>query len=89
MSKRVGLRHRCCKPVHGYKAHVATDEGVGLVRSVKVTTANIHDAAELAAVLPSDPGKVYCDSAFGGSRPTDAIRAKGGQPAVVGPGTRG
>ena len=38
--------HRRRKPVHGYKAHVATDEGAGLVRGVEVTTANVHDAAE-------------------------------------------
>ncbi|SDD96191.1 IS5 family transposase [Belnapia rosea] len=81
--------HRRRKPVHGYKAHVATDEGAGLVRGVEVTTANIHDAAELAAVLPSEPGRVYGDSAFGGSRSAEAIRAKGGQPAVVGTGTWG
>ncbi len=81
--------HRRRKPVHGYKAHVATDEGAGLVRGVEVTTANIHDAAKLAAVLPSEPGKVYGDSAFGGSRSAEAIRAKGGQPAVVETGTWG
>ncbi len=41
--------HRRRKPTHGYKAHVATDEGAGLIRGVEVTTANVHDAAELAA----------------------------------------
>jgi IS5 family transposase len=30
--------HRRRKPVHGYKAHVATDEGAGLIRGVEVTT---------------------------------------------------
>ena len=58
--------HRRRKPVHGYKAHVATDEGAGLVRGVEVTTANVHDAAELVAVLPPEPGNVYGDSAFTG-----------------------
>jgi IS5 family transposase len=43
--------HRRKKPVHGYKAHVATDETGGLVRSVEVTTANLHDGTMLAAVL--------------------------------------
>jgi IS5 family transposase len=81
--------HRRRKPTHGYKAHVATDEGAGLVRGVEVTTANVHDAAELAAVLPDDPGEVYGDSAFGGTRSANAIRAKGGVPAVVGTGTWG
>jgi IS5 family transposase len=62
--------------MHGYKAHVATDEGADLVRSLEVATANIRGAAELAAMLPGDLGKVYSDSAFGGSRSASAIRAK-------------
>jgi IS5 family transposase len=75
--------HRRRKPTHGYKAHVATDEGAGLVRGVEVTTANVHDAAELAAVLPPVPGKVYADSAFAGDRAWRAIRARGGTPRAV------
>ncbi|HEV7268997.1 MAG TPA: IS5 family transposase, partial [Falsiroseomonas sp.] len=81
--------HRRRKPVHGYKAHVATDKGAGLVLGVEVTTANAHDAAELERVLPADPGEVYGDSAFGGQRSADAIKARGGVPAVVGTGTWG
>jgi transposase, IS5 family len=75
--------HRRRKPVHGYKAHVATDEAAGLVRGVEVTTANVHDAAELGAVLPPEPGEVYGDSAFAGDRASEAIRARGGTPCVV------
>src|SRR5688572_27153565 len=75
--------HRRHKPVHGYKAHVATDEGAGLVRGVEVTTANVHDAAELEAVLPPEPGDVYGDSAFTGDRAWTAIRSRGGTPCVV------
>ena len=59
------------------------------MRGVEVGTANIHDAAELAAVLPSEPGEVYGDIAFGGTRSAEAIHAKGGVPAVVGTGTWG
>ena len=50
--------HRRKKPIHGYKAHVATDEAAGLVRSVEVTTANVHDSTRLEALLPHDPGEV-------------------------------
>ena len=75
--------HRRRKPVHGYKAHVATDEGAGLVRGVEVTTANVHDAAELEAVLPPEPGDVYGDSAFTGGRAERAIIARGGAPRTV------
>ena len=79
--------HRRRKPVHGYKAHVATDTGAGLVRGVEVTTANIHDAAELERVLPSEPGDVYGDSAFAGDRAWQAIRSRGGLPCIVQTGT--
>jgi transposase, IS5 family len=69
--------------VHGYKAHVATDQEAGLIRGVEITTANVHDAAELEAVLPPEPGDVYGDGAFAGSRPESLIRARGGMPRVV------
>lgn len=70
--------HRRRKPVHGYKAHVATDQHAGLIRGIAVTTANVHDAAELAAVLPEEPGDVYGDSAFAGTAPERVIAARGG-----------
>jgi IS5 family transposase len=81
--------HRRRKPVHGYKAHVATDEGAGLIRGVEITTANVHDAAELEAVLPSEAGDVYADSAFMGDKPSKSIRARGGTPKVVQTGSWG
>ena len=75
--------HRRKRPVHGYKAHVATDETAGLIRSVEVTTANVHDGTMLDAVLPHDPGEVYGDSAYAAARFTDVIRARGGTARVV------
>ena len=81
--------HRRRKPVHGYKAHVATDEGAGLVRGVEITTANLHDAAELEAVLPPEAGDVHVDSACMGDKPSKAIQAPGGTPKVVQTGSWG
>lgn len=81
--------HRRRKPVHGYKAHVATDRDAVLIRGIEVTTANVHDSAELEAILPDAPGRVYGDSAFAGSRAEAAIRARGGTPMVVHTGTWG
>jgi IS5 family transposase len=69
--------------VHGYKAHVATDQDARLIRGVEVTTANVHNAAELNAILPDAPGDTYGDSAYAGSRPEAAIRARGGRPRIV------
>src|SRR5919202_1450094 len=81
--------HRRRKPTHGYKAHVATDAGAGLVRGVEVTTANAHDAAELEAVLPPEPGDVYADSAFTGGPAERLIIGRGGRPRTVWTGIRG
>ena len=81
--------HRRRKPVHGYKAHVATDQEAGLIHGVEVTTANVHDAAELGAILPDAPGDTYGDSAYAGSKSEAAIRARGGTPRVVHTGTWG
>ena len=81
--------HRRRKPVHGYKAHVATDQDAGLIRGVEVTTANVHDAAELDAVLPDAPGDTYGDSAYAGSRPEAIVRARGGRPWFIHTGTWG
>jgi IS5 family transposase len=89
--------HRRRKPTHGDTAQVATDEAAGLVCGVEVTTANVHDAAELEAVLPSEPGDVYGGdrrsaaghSAFAGRSAERVIIARGGTPQVVHTGTWG
>lgn len=86
-AKWVGHRRR--KPVHGYKAHIATDEEGSLIRSVEVTSANVHDGTVLEAVLPDSPGDVYADSAYAARRFTDVMLARGGQPHVVQTGTWG
>jgi transposase, IS5 family len=81
--------HRRRKPVHGYKAHVATDQDAALIRGVEITTANVHDAAELEAVLPPEPGDVYGDSAYASSRAERVIAARGGRPRTVQTGVWG
>lgn len=71
--------HRRRKPLHGDKAHIATDEDAGLVRGVEVTTANVHDAAGSERVLPPEPGDVYADSAFTGCPAERLILGRGGR----------
>jgi len=81
--------HRRRKPLHGYKAHVATDEVAGLILGVEVTSANVHDAAELDTALPEHPGDVYGDSPFNGDRVSGLIAARGGRTWIVQTGTWG
>ena len=64
--------HRQRKPVHGFKAYIATDQDAELVHGVELTTANMHDTAELVAILPDQPGAVYGDSAYFG-RPAERV----------------
>jgi transposase, IS5 family len=59
--------------VHGYKAHIATDEEGDIIRCVEVTTANVHDGTVLEALLPVEPGDVYADSADAARRFTDVF----------------
>lgn len=75
--------HRRRKPVHGYKAHISTDQDAVLIEAVEVTTANVHDAALLDAVLPDEPGEVFADSAFASHNAERVIIARGGKPRTV------
>jgi IS5 family transposase len=81
--------HRRRKPSHGDTAQVATDRAAVLIGSVEVTTATVHDAGQVQAVLPPEPGEVYGHCAFAGERACAAIRARGGPPQVVRSGTWG
>jgi IS5 family transposase len=73
-------------PVKGYKAHVATDEAGGIVRKVRVTPANEHDAGSLAPVPGRHPGRhpgrVYADAAYDSRAVRDEVRRRGGRPFV-------
>ncbi len=81
--------HRRRKPVHVYKIHIATDQDAGLIRGVEVTTANVHDAAELAAILPVTAGDTYGDIAYSSSKSEVAIHSRGGTSCIVHTGTWG
>jgi IS5 family transposase len=48
----------------GYKAHVAVDEGSGLIRGVEVTGADIHDTLAFPALVQGDEGRVTADKAY-------------------------
>ena len=54
-----------------------------MIRGVEVTTANVHDAAELERVLPREPGHVYADSSFAGGPAERVIIGRGGTPRTV------
>ena len=63
--------------IYGYKAHVAADEGSGLVRDVLVTSADIHDSLAFAALIQGDEAAAYADRAYD-SAANRAILAQAG-----------
>lgn len=58
----------------GYKAHIGVDKDSGLIHTVKVTSANIHDVTMTPELLTGDEAVVYGDSGYlGADKREDAI----------------
>ena len=58
----------------GYKAHVGVDKDTGLVHTVKVTAANVHDVTMTAELLTGEEESVYGDSGYlGADKREDAV----------------
>jgi IS5 family transposase len=76
-----GGAHRT--PIKGYKAHVAADEGGGIVRRVLVTPGSVHDSRGLVPVLPARPGRVWADRAYDTHAIHREIRERRGVPQIA------
>ena len=65
----------------GYKAHVGVDRDSGLVHTVKVTAANVHDVNVTAELLTGEEETVHGDSGYirCEKRPEAIIRNKAGK----------
>ena len=50
----------------GMKAHAGVDAGTGLVHSVSVTAANVHDLDEITHLVRGDDRVVYADAGYQG-----------------------
>jgi IS5 family transposase len=83
------VKHRRRPPVHGYKAHIATDLDGGIVREIEMTPANVNDGKMLASVLPENPGAVYADLAYASRANETLIHAAGGKSRLPGRGVWG
>ena len=58
----------------GYKAHVGVDKDSGLVHTVKVTAANVHDVTMVPKLLTGYETAVYGDSGYlGAAKRDDAV----------------
>lgn len=65
----------------GYKAHVGVDRDSGLIHTVKVTSANVHDVTVIAELLTGEEDTVHGDSGYLGAekRPEAITRNSAGK----------
>ena len=66
----------------GYKAHIGADSKSGLVHTVKVTAANVHDVTVTSDLLTGEEEVVYGDSGYLGAdkRPKAQKKNNAGKP---------
>ncbi|MFC4803550.1 IS5 family transposase, partial [Filifactor villosus] len=60
----------------GYKAHIGVDAKNGLVHSVKVSAANVHDVTMVPELLTGEEKEVYGDSAYLGAERREEARKR-------------
>ena len=58
----------------GMKCHIGVDSGSGLVHTVTVTAANVHDITEAHKLLREDDDVAYGDSGYIGIEKRDEIK---------------
>lgn len=65
----------------GYKAHIGVDRDTGLVHTLKVTAANVHDVTMMAELVTGEEDTVHGDSGYLGGEKRDGavLRNRKGQ----------
>lgn len=76
------------RSLQGYKAHVAVDQGSGLVRDLEVTGADVHDSRKGSDLVQGDEAAVYADKAYDATDFRDRIRTTGAADRVMHAGRR-
>lgn len=61
----------------GYKAHMAVDEGSGLIRQAILTGADLHDSQPASTLVQGDEEAVYGDKAYGSQALRQRLAAAG------------
>ena len=64
VEREAGFAKRRGKAFFDFKAHLAVDEGSGLVRRARLTPANVNESAEADALPIGDAAAVYADKGY-------------------------
>ena len=82
-TKKAGTYH------HGYKMHTCVDEEHGLVQSLEVTSADVHDSLVFGQFLYRDDACVYADKAYESAKNRKLLRDHGIEDRILYKGRRG
>jgi hypothetical protein len=65
------------KTYFGYKAHLAVDEGSGLMRQAEMTSANVHDSRFGEALIQGDEQAYFADRAYNSQALRETLERRG------------
>ncbi len=71
------------KTIHGYKAHMALDDGSELITQVEVSPADVHDGKFFPEVHDEHAQSVTADRAYDSEDNFNLIREAGQRPAII------
>jgi IS5 family transposase len=77
------------KNTYGYKAHVAADQGSGLIRKALLTPANVHDSIPADDLILGDERAIYADRGYDKAERRAALRARGIKDRIMHKAPRG
>lgn len=63
--------------VFGFKAHLAMDQGSGLIRKAELTPANVNETVVADRLIGGDEGAIYADQAYASHARRAALAARG------------
>jgi transposase, IS5 family len=72
---RVTMKRK--KAHFGFKAHLAVDEGSGLVRQAEMTSANVHDFRLAEALIQGDEQGYFADKAYSSQAFRETLERRG------------
>lgn len=77
VEREAGFARRRGRAFFGFKAHVAVDEGSGLVRRAVLTPANVNESQVADRLIIGDEAAVYGDKAYDSAERRATLSARG------------
>lgn len=77
------------KSMFGYKGHIGVDQGSGIIRRVRFTTASVHDSQERDNLIIGDERAIFGDKGYADTAFKQECRAKGVYYGILDKGKRG